>query len=743
MQGHPGSLLQTAVVAALLHDIGVLAQRAADASGPTTGHAPLAAAFVAERAPAPFRAASTAILAHHRPDDRLSRLVAAADRLAAGGPDDEESGRPLLQRRSPFPLLPLGLPENAPARPPTFFPVGPLPHDLEGLTPRPAPMERDEVRRRLLALAEMVATEHTVASSPDFAAYLSGLLDLIWRTCILVPAPAREPANDISLAAHLHVTAALAACLAADEAADERLEALASGSSAALDAPVALALGVRLRRCLSHPNAGLTFRALQARSLLEAVLTDVLADWLIESFHASPVARLTVDPGRLLLLLPLSAQERLPAVARELDRRLLDGGAAFIASIAATPITGREVGGAIGVAMERLEGLLQQAAARPYGALGAVELNRLFSARDPDEDEEAASLAHLGDQLENAAFLLIEALPDPDGVPASPAQRALAAFGRRLTLLAEPPSEDLAEHVRWARLERLGVVGPHDPAVRAWAVRQRAPIAIVSRPPLRPSNGTADVALLEIDLDFSRQLRTTGHAAAPLARLVDGGRLLRYFLDAVGVEAAGRYAASSVTIVHWSADGITCLGRPDELPRIGFALAQGLSALTGDHPAIRLSAAVGDGLGSADTQHRAVAAALARGAKRRQRGGGPARVGRDKNALTFFGATLGWDEFRPVWERFNRLTDLIVKRGVSPRLLRVVRAGEGAPGRGRWTWRATAALRQFADQGQLPEVDFVNLTNDVARPESAARLALAARWAEEALRRTQAEARHD
>jgi hypothetical protein len=735
VQGHPDLILQTAVIAALLHDIGVLAQRASDTAGPTTGHAPLAAAFVAERAPAAFRAASTAILAHHRPDDRLSRLVAAADMLAAGGPDDEESGRPILQRRSPFAQLTLGLPEQAPPRSATFFSVGPLPTDLESLTPRLAPVERDEVRRRLLALAEMVATEHTAASSPDFTAYVHGLLDLIWRAGLLVPAPAREPANDISLAAHLHVTGALAACLAADAVADDQLSAIVADVRAVADAPVAVMVAGQLRRGLSRPDDSLTLAAIQARSFLESVLTDAVADWLVEALAVSPAARLAVGPDSFFLLAPRAAEERLAAARRELERRLLDGGGQYRLDLAATPVTGHEVTSGIGSAVERLHRELDERSARPFGALGAVELNRLFSAREPNDEEEATSLAAFATELATASYLLVETIPNLSEAP--PAQRLLAAFGRRVTPLSSPPIADLSGDVTRARLERFGVTGPHDPAARAWALRQQAPVALVSRPPLLlVAERERSDAFLAIDLDFSRELWSAGYATAPLARLVDGMRLLRHFLEIAGPEAASRQASRPVAVVNSSADGIVCSGAADELPRVGFALAQGLGALTGEHPAVRLSAAVGDGVGSPDAQLRAVITAMARGAKRRRRGRGPARIGRDKAALTFLGATVGWDEFRPVWERFNRLTDLITKRGVSPRLLAIARAGEGAVGHGAWTWRATAALRALAQQGQLPEVDVINLTNELARPESAARLALAARWAEQALRKS-------
>jgi hypothetical protein len=728
------------VIAALLHDIGVLAQRATDASGPATGHAPLAAAFVAERTPAPFRAASTAILAHHRPDDRLSRLVAAADALAAGGPDDEDAGRPILQRRSPFSQLKLGLSEQSAARPPTFFPVGPLPQDLETFTPRVAPLERDDVRRRLLALAEMVATEHTTASSPDFTAYVEGLLDLIWRTCAFVPAPAREPANDVSLAAHLHVAAALAGCLAVDAVDDARLDALAASEGVALDQPVALLLAGRLQRGLARPDDALSLPALQARALLDAELSAAIADWLVESLGVSPAARLFLAADLFVLLLPLAAGDRLPALQREIDRRLLDAGGDLFAAVAAVPVSGREVGRGIGAAAGRLLETLDAGVARPYGSLSAAELSRLFAPRDPDEAEQAEALAAFAEALSSAAYLLVEEVGEGSGGPA--AQRALAAFGRRVTPLPGVPGDDLTAGVTRARLVRLGMGGPHDPAARSWAIRQRVPVALVSRPAFRPASDLAGRALLAVDLDFSRQLWSAGHADAPLARLVDVVRLVRHFLDTVG-PAAAQQAGSALEVVAATWDGLLLAGRPDELPRVGFALAQSLGALSGDHPAVRLSAAVGDGIGRADAQQRAVVAALRHGAKRYQRGRGPARVGRDKHALVFLGATVGWEEFRPIWERFNRLTDLVAKRRVSPRLLRVARAAEGMSGRGPWTWRATSALRELGRDGQLPETDLANLTNELARPEAAARLALAARWAEQALASARGEAHHD
>ncbi|GIW06822.1 MAG: hypothetical protein KatS3mg060_1627 [Dehalococcoidia bacterium] len=741
VQGHLGSSHQTAVIAALLHDIGVLAQRSSDSAGPTTGHAALAAAFVAERAPAPFRAASTAILAHHRPDDRMSRLVAAADRLAAGGPDDEDAGRPILQRRSPFSQLTLGLAENAPGRPATFFPVGPLTAELEDLTPRSAPLEREDVRRRLLALAEMIATEHTTASSPDFAAYVEGLLDLVWRTAALVPAPAREPANDISLAAHLQVSAALAACLAADGVEDPQLDAIAAGDDSALDAPVAVLLAARFSRCPAHPGDALSLEGLQARSFLDAELTAAIGDWLLTSLGVPATGRLALAADSFLMLLPQTAAQRLPELTHEIERRLLDAGGNIVMTVASTSVTGREVSRGIGPAMDRLRAGLERNAGRPFGSLSAVEHSRLFAPYDPADDEPAEHYAQFAAALSDARFLLIETVAQVDG-PSS-IQRSLAAFGRRVTPLAGVPVDDLGDGVTAAQLARLGGVGPHDPAARAWAVRQRVPVSLGSRPAIRPAAGPAGMALLEVDLDFSTDLLVAGHAEAPLARLVDVLQLLGHFFSTVGPAAAERQATGGLPVVDRTTDGVTLAGRPDELPRLGFALAQSLGALANDHPAVRLSAAVGDRFGSAEAQRRAVHARLRTNAKQYRRGRGPTRVGRDKGAITFLGATVGWEEFRSVWERFNRLTDLVTKRRVPSRLIAVARAGELASSRGAWSWRATFALRELARNGRLPDADAANLTNELARPDAAARLALAARWAEQALSSQSAEARHE
>ncbi|MFN8532462.1 MAG: HD domain-containing protein [Dehalococcoidia bacterium] len=726
MHDHPDSALQIVVVAALLHDIGVLAQRSMDSSGPTTGHAALAAAFVAERAPAPFREASSLILAHHRPDDRLSRILEAADRIAAAGPDDEDAGRPILQRRSAIPAI--SHDPTTPARTTSFFEVGSLPSSLEANAPRTSPMERDEVRRRLISLAEMIATEHIAAASPDFTCYVRGLLDLIDRVACFAPAPSREPSNDISLATHLRLTAALAACLLRDDTDDATLGALVAEDGGSLDAPVAVLVSGVLKRHPTRPDSTLSLPMLQARALLDGELTSAVEDWLLRSLDLPPVCRIAGSSEGFLLLVPLAAQDRLPSIALDLERRLLDGGGETAARLAWEPISGRGIANRAGTLVANLA--RQRSAPRPFGSTSAADLSRLFAARDPDDDDRAAELGQLADQLRQASHLLVADVEEPLG-PVRIVERPLAAFGRSIVVVAGATPPDLPAGARRARLERFGQSGPHEASWRAWAQRQSAPVALVSRPPFSPANDDSS-GLLVLDLDSSRDLLAEGLANAPLARVIDLLGLLQHFLRTVAPIAAAEQSGVPVALVATGADDLTVAAPPEALPRIGFAVAQSLAAITGEHPALRLSAAVAP----IGRPAQAIAAAewlLRQSAKRYRR-----VSGREKDAIALFGGTVGWDEFPAVWERYTRLNDLIGKRRVSPRLLAILQAVDRGG-----VWRATYDLRQMSQGGRLPEADAATFAAELARPDSAARLALAARWAETAVQSRNAEARHE
>jgi hypothetical protein len=92
---------QAVVLAALLHDIGAFRQRAdqhapgsGSASGGTVGapmddHAAASATCFGRVVPPRWQRGRDDVASHHQPQNYTAKLVAVADRLSAGGSDDE------------------------------------------------------------------------------------------------------------------------------------------------------------------------------------------------------------------------------------------------------------------------------------------------------------------------------------------------------------------------------------------------------------------------------------------------------------------------------------------------------------------------------------------------------------------------------------------------------------------------------------------------------------------------------
>ncbi|MCL6649658.1 MAG: hypothetical protein K6U89_15150, partial [Chloroflexi bacterium] len=485
--------------------------------------------------------------------------------------------------------------------------------------------------------------------------------------------------------------------------------------------------------------------ALQARAFFASELVQAVGEWLLSALALPPVSRLAISGSEVLLLLPRSVQGQLEPLAAEAERRLLEGGAEAALALGWTEVTGHEIMHSAGAALRRARAA---AATRPFGRLSAVDQGRLFAPWDPAEEEQTHAGEQWARQLRQATHLLV--LDHPAGTSHDPAQRALAAFGRRVEIVTGSVPPELPTEAVRARLVRFGVAGPYDASHRAWAVRQPVPVALVSRLPLDLEEPPPEAtALLALGLDGAGERLGDVLADAPLARLLDVLVLTQAFLTALVPSAARQATTQRLTPIATSTDSALLAAPPGELPRLTLALQARLSALTSDHPALRLSAGVA--LEATRQPAASLAAAewaLRQRAQRFQRGGDPRSagplVGRDQHAVAALDRTLAFEEFRTVWERALRLVELVTKRRVSPRLLAIAAAaGQNAGQAGRPLWQGAAALRQLAATGRLPEADLATLLNDLARPESAQRLALAARWAALALAPSLGETPHD
>jgi CRISPR-associated protein Csm1 len=150
-------------------------------------------------------------------------------------------------------------------------------------------------------------------------AWLSLLRTYAW--CVPAAAYADEP--DVSLADHLQVTGALAACLwDLPEDALARLEADSSR-----DEPVALLAGgdvSGIQRFLYTISSSGAAKSLRGRSAYLSLLCDAVAEYVRRGLELPPSNVLYSSGGHFYLLAPLSAVDQLPRLREEVTRVLLD-----------------------------------------------------------------------------------------------------------------------------------------------------------------------------------------------------------------------------------------------------------------------------------------------------------------------------------------------------------------------------------------------------------------------------------
>lgn len=327
---------ETILLAALLHDIGKFWQRTGephdpadrdltrDDYGPTGAHAKWSAGFIRTHVPQPWKEAAGIALYHHKPIDRATKLVALADRLAAGERDEGREGEgeapPLL--RPVFGRLFAG---ETPATPdgPFTYPLTPLRMAREVLFPRRSTPAKDEIGDAYRRLWRAFCDEHArIARDAGgaFDTYALRLQYLLQRFTWCVPsAYYRQSYPDVSLFDHLRVTAAIAHCLLADARDEAWLDWALAGlrGAAAADAradSVALLLGgdvSGVQRFLYTITSRGAVAGLRGRSFYLDLLTDAITRFLLRELELTPLSILYVGGARLYVLAPLKAKDGL------------------------------------------------------------------------------------------------------------------------------------------------------------------------------------------------------------------------------------------------------------------------------------------------------------------------------------------------------------------------------------------------------------------------------------------------
>ncbi|MDR7437064.1 MAG: type III-A CRISPR-associated protein Cas10/Csm1 [Armatimonadota bacterium] len=172
--------------------------------------------------------------------------------------------------------------------------------------------------------------ERELGAIPDDAPCFSdpGAFVLTWMSLLrvhawCVPAAAYKDEPDVSLADHLHVTGALAACLwELPDAAIDRLE-----EGGADDQPVALLVGGDLsgiQRFLYTISSAGAAKSLRGRSAYLSLLCEAVAEYVRRDLDLFPCNVLYSGGGHFYLLAPLSSQERVQSLRDRITDLLLD-----------------------------------------------------------------------------------------------------------------------------------------------------------------------------------------------------------------------------------------------------------------------------------------------------------------------------------------------------------------------------------------------------------------------------------
>jgi len=327
-----------ATLAGLLHDIGKFWQRAegeykrtfppgfegaisAGDHDADSAHAVWSAIYLKRFVPVNLYGDLSTVLDHHQPRSPSARLLALADRLAAGEDRATCEKHPRYLRSVFSQVFEMDTE--------SYLPLKPL--QLESIFAQPA--DFDEMRRNrrkdYAALWQSFEADSAhLANITDMDTLLTEIFYLLERYTWSIPTTYYPSARDISLFDHSRVTAAIAACLATLD--DATITALLDSASVG-DADKQLSVANLLEGDISGVQNfiyTITARgatsALRGRSFYLQMLTEAVAHFVLNRLTL-PISNLIyAGGGHFYMLVPANAKDELAGIRRELDTILLE-----------------------------------------------------------------------------------------------------------------------------------------------------------------------------------------------------------------------------------------------------------------------------------------------------------------------------------------------------------------------------------------------------------------------------------
>jgi len=793
-----------AALAGLLHDVGKIQQRALTvprASAPgfegegQPAHATYSAYFVQNHVPQAYRAAALAGAYHHVPerspaqDNRLSKLIALADKLSAGERVDENFVKKNAQPRQMMTIFDRISLEKAhkekDAKDRKYLPLRPLRLTEKNLFPidkQDKDGEGDGYQNLLDTLSS------TARRDPgDMQAYIENMLGAMQTAAWCVPSAYYYSAPDVSLYDHSRMTAALAVCMA--ERPDSEIDSLLKAAREAFkekerktlpDTPVALLIGgdiSGIQKFIYTITSKKAAQTLRGRSFYLQLLTEAFLRFVLNELGIPYTNVIYSGGGHFFLLAPVSAEEKLPALRNEITKKILTHhGTSLYFALGFTQVPAYEFEAEkFPKAWERMHADLGNAKTQRYTELGDEMHAKVFAIAEKggnpdttcsvcggdalfiveesrDEDGNSVKVCSLCDSFSKK---LGKVLPDakfaalgwqkPADTKSATFEEALLSFGLRAQLLTSEKDEVNLKHAE--RITLWALDDPKNgypatgniPAVHLlrYTVNDvptdKGEIITFDELQKKVDGGFKRLGVLRMDVDNLGDVFKKGLGSyATLARISTLSFQMSLFFEG-WVKRICEQFNGKIYAVYAGGDDVFLIAPWDVMPELALNIRNDFAKYTANHPDLHISAGLAF-IGGKYPIYQAAddAEAILKSAKKND----------GKNSFGFIGNAWTWVDFLEVRDKFERIVKIVSDKNGPHAIIQTLRELaemklERQKGDkeiwGPWQWRGAYLLKRMEERAKdelAREIKSIRESLDKNGYADIKQWGAAARWAQ-------------
>lgn len=766
--------------AALLHDIGKFRERALGAKSDPQAkytHEKHSQEFVfglkSFLGDEPLRKMlGDAVLRHHSPQYRDELLVSAVDIIAADERAESE-GQAEETTRFTAPLESIlariwGYEDSQ-----VYFPLKPLALDTETIFARPESHVSQEAYKRYWLSFHQEAQK---LLPQDWQGLFYLLKKYLW--CV-VSSASRGEIHDISLFDHLRVTAAIAACLHHERCSEDELNKIRKGAPEERGKERFLLLKgdiSGIQNFIYTITSKGAAKGLRGRSVYLQILTEVIANWILERLQMPFVNLLYQGGGHFMLLLPANSEENLQDLRRELAKKLFAAHSTDLyVALGWTLLNANDFGPKrFAKKWQEASEKVEQAKRQRFVELESGLFDQLFQSQshqrkadvcdicqaedplglisDKKDDREfkkchlCKSFEDLGNDVARARYLMLVQLKDEqkEDTHISSCQDVLAQFGYRVAFLQElEPTIPGARHVGLYRLNDTDFLTQE---MLDWAQKVRESGVSTSLgfrflanvTPLqddkildfddlaKQSTGITRVGILRMDVDNLGQIFGNGIPNATISRIATVSSMLQLFFEG-WVHRAAEVHPNKIYAIYSGGDDLFFVGAWDAIVELAWKIRKDFREFTGNEQ-VTLSA----GIAVEEAKFPLYQAARNAGNALEA-----AKALPRKNAISLLGKPLDWANFERARHLKERLVALLqgrngksVPRGLLTKLANIYALHKKYPDRPRWTVRLLYDVTRLGESHKEFKNELQALQMMIGRDGLIDFLDLPVRWAE-------------